>query len=989
MKIFKKLMMVCMLVVPIWLAAQTTVNGVISEQGTGFSLSDVTVTNESTLEETFADMDGNFTIQAHKGDRLVFSLDGYDDVIVNYNNESSVNVVMRTGSTYQLDDVVVIGYGTTTHKDATGSMVAVTEKDFNQGLNTAPEQLLTGKVAGLQINTAGGAPGTGSQIRIRGGSSINASSDPLFVVDGVPMDNGTTVAGSSNPLNYINPSDIESISVLKDASATAIYGARASNGVIIITTKRGKKGKKLGINFNSTVSVSERMNQVDVLSADEFRNAVMQRGSESVQALLGNSNTNWQDEIFKTALGYDNNLGITGMITDNLPFRISLGYTNQDGILKTGNFERTTASISLTPSLFDNHLTIDINARGSYEENRFADAGAIGNAIRMDPTQSVYADSDRFGGYWEWLLNGVPNVNSNRNPLAMLMMKQDLAYVRRSVGNIKFDYKVHGFEDLTATLNLGYDYSDSNGKNLVSDSAALSYAAGGINKDYKQIRRNNLFDFYLNYNKEIPSIKSKIDVTAGYSYQSFDYDNYEINQNFRRTKENPETYYDINTRVLIGFFGRLNYTFNEKYLLTATIRRDGSSRFSKDTRWGWFPSLAAAWNVADENFLKDSKTVSNLKLRLGWGITGQENLGGNPYPYLPIYMSSTNQYAYYPMGNDNFVPILRPNIYDPYLKWEEQTTWNIGLDFGFFNNRMWGSVDFYKKITDDMLQTVAAPLPNLNNQITTNIGSMENQGVELALGGDIIRTTDLTWTLNANATYNENVVTSISGGGNQDFYTTGGISGGIGNNVQVIMVGAPAGSFYVYEQVYDQNGSPIQGAYVDRNGDGIINEEDLRAFHSGRPDWTLGLNSNLTYKNWDFGFSMRASLGNYNYNNVASDIGTYAGLIGTNGFLSNVQSDALDTGFITNEYFSDYYVQNASFLRMDYLTLGYTFHKVFGKTDIRFNGTVQNVFVITDYDGLDPEIIQTNADPRQATMGIDNNFYPRPRIFSLGVNVNF
>lgn len=976
-----------MLMLPFWALSQTTVNGVISEQGTGFSLSDVSITNENTLEETFSDMDGNFSIQASEGDRIVISMEGYDDIVVNYKNESSLNVVMRTSSTYQLDDVVVIGYGTTTHKDATGAVTSVTEKDFNQGLNTAPEQLLTGKVAGLQINTAGGAPGTGSRMRIRGGSSLSANNDPLFVVDGVPMDNGASIAGSSNPLNYINPSDIESVSVLKDASATAIYGARASNGVIIITTKRGKKGKKLGINFNSTVSLSERMNQVDVLSADEFRNVVMQRGSESVQSLLGNSNTNWQDEIFKTALGYDNNVGITGMITDNIPFRASLGYTNQDGILKTGNFERTTASVSLTPSLLDDHLTIDINARGSYEENRFADSGAIGNAIRMDPTQSVYSDSDRFGGYWEWLLNGVPNVNSNRNPVAQLMMKDDRAFVKRSVGNIKFDYKIHGFEELKATLNLGYDYSESNGRNIVSDSAALSYAAGGIFKRYNQIRRNQLLDFYLNYNKEIPSIKSRIDATAGYSYQSFDYDNYEVNQNFQQDLEEPLTYPDITPRVLIGFFGRLNYTFNDKYLLTATIRRDGSSRFHPDVRWGWFPSVAAAWNISDEDFLKDSKTVSNLKLRLGWGITGQENILG-AYPYLPVYLSSTNQYAYYPMG-DTFVPILRPNIYNEAVKWEEQTTWNVALDFGFFNNRMWGSVDFYKKITNDMLSTIAAPLPNLNNLVVANVGSMENQGVEIALGGDIIRSTDWTWTVNANATYNENKITKLTGG-NDDFYTLGGISGGIGNNVQVNMVGVAAQSFYVYEQVYDENGSPIQGAYVDQNGDGVINEQDLRPFHNGQPDWTLGLSSNLKYKNWDLGFSMRANLGNYMYNNIASDIGTYVGLMGSNGFISNVQSDALNTEFVTQpEYFSDYYVQNASFLRMDYLSLGYTFHKVFGKTDIRFSGTVQNVFVITDYDGLDPEVAQVNTDSNQATVGIDNNFYPRPRIFSLGVNVNF
>ncbi len=980
MKLLNKIYVVCLLVIPMWVAAQTTVTGVVTEDGTGFTLPDVAITNQNTLEEAYTDLDGSYSIEASEGDVLIFSMEGFNDMTVNYNNQSAVNVTLATSSSYKLNEVVVIGYGTTTHKDATGSVVAITEKDFNDGIATAPEQLLTGKVAGLQITTGGGAPGTGSLIRIRGGSSLTANNDPLFVVDGIPMDNGATIAGSSNPLNFINQSDIESISVLKDASATAIYGARASNGVIIITTKRGKKGKKLGINFNSSVTLSERINQIDVLSADEFRNAVIARGNDATIGLLGNSNTNWQDEIFKKALGYDTNIGINGMIANAVPFRFSLGYTNQDGILKTSNFDRTTASVSLTPSLLDNHLTIDINARGSYEENQFADTGAIGNALRMDPTQSIYSGSDRFGGYWEWMLNGVPNVNSNRNPVGILNMKDDHSFVNRSVGNIKLDYKIHGFEDLKAVLNLGYDYSESNGKTIVPDSAALSYAGGGVMKDYKQIRRNQLFDFYLNYNKNLASIKSKLDVTAGYSYQSFDYDNYEINQNYRGTKENPETYYDINTKVLIGFFGRLDYSFNEKYLLTATIRRDGTSRFSEDNRWGWFPSLAAAWNIAEEGFLKDSKTVSNMKLRFGWGITGQENISNSPYPYLPIYLSSTNQYAYYPIGDGNFVPILRPNIYNPNIKWEEQTTLNFGLDFGFFGNRMWGSVDFYKKETQDMLQEVAAPMPNLNNRIVTNIGTMENQGVEITMGGDIIKTTNLTWTVNANATYNENKITKISGESENEFYYAGeGISGGIGNNVLVNMLGQPSYTFYVYEQVYDANGNPIEGAYVDRNGDGQINEQDLRPFHSGRPDWTIGFNSSLNYKNWDFGFSMRANLGNYLYNNIASDIGTYAGLIGTNGYLSNVQSDALNSGFNTNQYFSDYYIQNASFLKVDYITLGYTFNELFGKTKMRFYGTVQNAFTITEYDGLDPEI----------GSGIDNNFYPRPRIYTFGVNVNF
>ena len=984
MKLLNKIYVVCLLVVPIWAVAQTTVTGVVTEDEAGFTLPDVTVTNQSTLEEVFTDLDGAFSLQASEGDVILFSLDGYDDMSINYNNESSLNITMRTSSSFQLDEVVVIGYGTTTYKDATGSVVAVTEKDFNEGIVTAPEQLLTGKVAGLAITTGGGQPGTGSLIRIRGGSSINAVNDPLFVVDGVPMDNGASIAGSSNPLNYINSADIESISVLKDASATAIYGARASNGVIIITTKRGNKNKKLGVTLNSSVSLQDRINQVDVLSGDQFRQVINERANEDVAALLGTANTNWQDEIFKKALGYDTNVGLTGNITPNLPFRLSLGYTNQDGMLKTSNFERTTASVSLTPSLLDDHLKIDINAKGSVEENQFADTGAIGSAIMMDPTQPVYSGNSDFGGYWEWLnADGNPNANATRNPLALLMLKDNHSYVNRLVGNVKFDYKIHGFEDLKAVMNLGLDYSQSSGSETVPAFARMNYNSdvpdnGGLRRDYDQIRRNQLFDFYLNYNKEVASIKSLFDVTAGYSYQSFDYDNHELS-----TSENGEVlngeFSDINTRVLLGFFGRFNYTFNEKYLLTGTLRYDGTSRFAEDVRWGWFPSLAAAWNISEEGFLKDSKTVSNLKLRAGWGITGQENLNNQPYPYLPIYLSSVNQYAYYPIGG-NYVPTLRPNIYDPLIKWEETTTWNIGLDFGFFNNRMWGSVEYYLKETEDMIQNVAAPLPNLNNRITTNIGTMENRGVEIALGGDLIKSTDFTWTVNANATFNENEITKISGAGNNEFYLTGdAIAGGTGNLVLANMVGAPSYSFYVYEQVYDANGTPIEGAYVDQNGDGQINDQDLRIFHSGRPDWMLGFSSNLTYKNWDFGFSMRANIGNYLYNNVASNVGTYAATRGTNGYLANIQADALNSQFENNEYFSDYYIQNASFLKMDYMTLGYTFDKIFGKTNMRFYGTVQNVFTITEYDGLDPEI----------GSGIDNNVYPRPRIYTLGVNVNF
>lgn len=942
MNFLRKIFVVCMLVAPMWVGAQTTVDGVVTDSQTGFPLVGVKVTNQRTNTIKLTKPNGAFQIVAKKGDLLVFSLKGHAEVSLLYDGQKKLAVKMDL-ATHSLDEVVIIGYGTTTNKDATGSVVSVSAKDFGEGMITSPEQLLVGKVPGLHITTGGGAPGTGSMIRIRGGSSLNAVNTPLFVVDGVPMDNGATVAGSSNPLNYINPSDIASVSILKDASATAIYGSRASNGVIIITTKKGHKGDKLGVTFNSSVAVYDRINQISVLSADQFRKVINNRADQRVADLLTDANTNWQNEIFKTALAQNHYLGINGVIGEAVPFRASVGHTDQDGILKTGNFERTTASLSLSPSLFDNHLKIQLNVRGAYEETRFADQGAIGSAIRMDPTKPVYSDNDNFGGYWEWLNSqGDPNPNATRNPVALLKLKNNHSYVSRSVGNVKFDYKFHFLPELKATLNLGYDYAEGKGSVVVPPYARMNYNTnhpdyGGLDSRYSQVRRNTLLDFYLNYNKELPSIKSKIDVTAGYSYQKFYVNDKSLSQNYIHNDTTLQR--SIPTeRFLIGFFGRMNYTFHDKYLLTATVRRDGTSRFSEDTRWGWFPSVAVAWELKEENFLKNVDALSNLKLRLGWGITGQENIGNNPYPYLPIYDLSVNDLAYYPIGGV-FVPTLRPRIYDPNIKWEEQTTWNVGVDFGFFNHRLWGSVDVYKKVTDDMIQTVSAPLPNLNNQIVTNTGSMENKGIEISLGGDIVRTPDLLWSVTANATYNENEITKISGASGREFYKTGGISGGVGNTVLVNMVGHPSYSFFVYEQVYDKNGTPIEDAFVDQNKDGLINQKDLVVYHSGRPKWILALSSNLRYKNWDMSFALRANLGNYLYNNVASDVGTFTAVRGTVGVLTNIQSDALNSKFTNNHYFSDYYVQDASFLKLDYLTVGYTVKNIFNDVNLRLYGT--------------------------------------------------
>lgn len=980
MKIINNFYFVFFLLIPFMGYSQTTVEGVVKDS-TDFPLTGVEVTNQDTDIKETTDFEGKFEISADEGDLLQFKMEGYDTQSVKYSGQASINIVMNRSKQF-LDKVVIVGYGTTTHKDATGSVASVTSEDFNNGDRTSPEKLLTGKVPGLQVNS-GGAPGSGSTIRIRGGSSLNASNDPLFVVDGVPLDNGTGVSGTANPLNSINPSDIESISVLKDASATAIYGSRASNGVIMITTKKGKNNQELKFDFNYTMSVHDRIKQTDVLSSDQFRDVMNERAADNVSDLLTNEDTNWQDEIFRTAIAHDADLSASGVIGGFLPFRASVGYTNEDGILKTGNFERTTGSINLSPSFFDDHLDIEANVKGSYEENQFPNEGAIGSAMRMDPTKPVYSDNDDYGGYWEWLSSsGNPNTNATQNPVALLDLRDNHSYVKRSIGNLKFDYNFHFLPELKAVLNLGYDYSEGKGSETVPPFARSEFNAdnpddGGLKSSYKEIKRNTLLDFYFNYNKDFDGLKSSVDFTAGYSYQKFAVDEHSISQNYEQTttdydKRSP---YD---RLLIGFFGRLNYTFNDKYLLTATLRRDGTSRFSKDDRWGWFPSVSLAWDLAEESFLEESDAVNSLKLRLSWGVTGQENLGDNPYPYKPIYESSINHLAHYPIG-DNYVSTLRPNIYDPHIKWEEQTTWNIGLDYGFFDDRLHGAIDFYKKKTKDMIQSIAAPLPNLNNEIETNVGSMENKGVELEIGGDIIKNDNLTWSAKANATYNENKITKISGTSNSEFYQVGGISGGTGNTIQVNQVGHSAQSFYVYEQLYNTDKNPIEDAYVDQNDDGKINEKDLRVYHSGRPKWTLGLSSDLNYKNWDFSFSMRANLGNYMYNNVASDVGTFASTRGTNGFLANIQSDALNSEFENNRYFTDYYIQNASFLKMDYITLGYTFNDLFKDINLRLFTTVENAFTITDYDGLDPEI----------SGGIDNNFYPRSRIYSIGINLNF
>ncbi len=959
-----------------------TVTGKVTDAGNGELLPGVTIVVKGTTNGTITNFDGEFSLNVEEGLTLAFSFIGYTPQETVVGSANVINIQLEQ-SMENLDEVIVIGYGQVKKDDATGSVAAVSSDDFNMGAITSPQELVTGKIAGVQITNGGGAPGAGSTIRIRGGSSLSASNDPLFVIDGVPVDNDG-ISGMRNPLNTIHPSDIETFTVLKDASATAIYGSRASNGVILITTKKGRKGTPLKISYNGYSSVSTPSGSIDVLNADQFSKLVIEeKGADSnAAALLGLANTDWQDEIFRTSISSDHNISATGNIAD-MPFRASIGYSDQQGILKTSGLNRLTGSFGINPSLFEDHLSINLNLKGMLIDNSFANGGAIGSAVSFDPTKPVYNPGNNYGGFYTWTQpNGDPNTLAPNNPMALLMMHKDESSVQRSLGNLQFDYKFHFLPELKATLNMGYDYSKSEGTVVDENNAPWTFSnGGGYKREYTQDKKNELLDFYLTYAKDIESIDSRVDVMGGYSWQHFWRENYQYATNGSGSEILTPKNWDPTESFLVSYFGRLNYTFKERYLLTLTVRQDGTSRFSPDTRWGLFPSAAFAWKIKEESFLKDSKTVSDLKLRFGYCITGQQNIGSNDYPYLPRYTYGVDN-ARYQFGNE-FYTTIRPEGYDANIKWEETTTYNVGIDYGFINNRITGTIDAYYRKTDDLINFIPVPAgTNLTNMLLTNVGDLENRGIEFSIEGRIISKTDLSWKVGFNATYNENKITKLTATDDPNYLGvfTGGISGGVGNTIQIHSVGKPASSFFVYEQVYDANQKPIEGLYVDRNNDGEITGDDRYHYKKAAPDVFMGFNSMLNYKEWDFSFGGRINLGNYAYNNVWSSGATLNNLYWSTGYMNNVPSNTLDTRFQNPEFFSDYYVKNASFLRLDNISVGRTFKNLYNeKMDIRLYGTVQNVFVVSQYKGLDPEVGN----------GIDNNLYPRPRVFMLGVSIDY
>lgn len=964
--------------------AQTgAVTGTVTDSGDGQTLPGVTVLIKGTTSGAATDINGKYTLDVSPNATLVFSYVGYESQEIVVQPNTTLNVVLVAQLT-SLDEFVVIGYGVQKKEDATGSVTAIDDRDFNTGSITSPIDLISGKVAGVQITTGGGAPGDAATIRIRGGSSLSASNDPLFVIDGIPVDNDG-ISGMRNPLNTINPNDIETFTVLKDASATAIYGSRASNGVILITTKKGsigQGGKPVTLDYSGTFSFYTPTKKIDVLSTDQFRTEIMDRHPDQAE-LLGNASTNWQDEIFENAFGMDHYLSATGAVSV-VPYRVSVGYSDQDGILKTDNLERITLSGGINPSLFDDHLKVNLNAKNMMIENRFADRGAIGAALQFDPTKPIMSeDSEAYGGYWEWLQgNGNPVAQATRNPVGLLMLRDDISDVNRFIGNAQLDYKFHFLPELRANLNLGLDNSKAEGTVKVPDYAASNFTNGGTNNWYEQEKKNELLEFYFNYNKQVSSIDSKFDVMVGYSWQHFWRSNYSINSNVAGDAALTDTIDDKTESYIVSFFGRFNYTFKNRYLLTFTMRNDGTSRFSPDTRWGLFPSVAFAWKVNEESFLKNSKTISQLKLRLGYGITGQQNISDDDYPYLPRYTYSQVN-AQYQMGNV-FYTTLRPSGYDANIKWEETTTYNMGIDYGFAADRYYGSLDFYYRQTKDLLNFIPVPAgTNLTNFILTNIGDLENRGVEFSIFTRPIVQQDLSMEVGFNVSYNKNEITKLIASDDPDYpgVETGGISGGVGNNIQLHSVGYSANSFYVYEQVYDTEGMPIQGMYVDRNGDGEITGDDRYHYKDPAADFFFGITARLNYKAWEFSFAGRANFGNYVYNNVASENGVYERLYRPEGpYLSNIANYVYDTEFQNPEYLSDLYIEDASFFRMDNIKLSYTFDNLFNDNlRLGISATVNNAFVITKYQGLDPEIFS----------GIDNNIYPRPRAYVLGINLHF
>jgi iron complex outermembrane receptor protein len=998
------LYLLCLLVTVTGLAQTKVVTGKVTSTDEGTGLPGVNIVEKGTQNGTITDGNGNFSINVGESATLVFSFVGYTTQEVPVQSQTSVNISLNPDVT-TLTELVVIGYGQQEKKDVTGSLAVVGAKDFNRGVVASPQDMILGKIAGVDVRTNNGAPGSGATIRIRGNGSINGNQDPLIVIDGFPVD-FSGISGSSNPLAALNPNDIESFTVLKDASATAIYGLRASNGVIIVTTKKGREGKP-EIAYNGNYSLSTPIKYMDVLSGDEARALAAELSAAGYPGInatsiarLGTENTDWQSEVFRNSFTHDHNISVAGT-EKNFPYRVSYGFTDQEGILKNTGFTRNSLNVNLTPTFLDGNLKVTLTAKGSNTQHNFGAAGAVGAAVAFDPTQPVYDGNTAWGGYYTWIStsstlpngqrdpNGVPITLATANPVSLVEQTDNRSVVNRGLINAQLDYRLPMLPELKLTVVGGLDYSKSEGHNNAPENAAWTYANGGGRKnDYTGLNKAKLFDIYANYSKSFGA--HNVDATVGHSYQSFTRDGTNFERNGAETTftdsqlaedgvtREPRDFVG-NPNYLLSFFGRVNYSFADKYLVTLSARNDASSRFSEENRWVIFPAAALGWRINKEGFLDGSTTVSDLKLRASIGKTGQQEVGGNAYPYLSTYQVS-NATAQYQFGN-TWIPTYRPQAYNANLQWETAVQTDIGLDFGFYNNRLTGTIDFYQRESENLINTI--PLPagtNFSNFVVTNIGSLSNKGYEVTLRGDVVRTDNVTWNIGFNFTHNTNNVSKLLLIDDPNYVLDfGGI--GLQRFIQGAKVGEPVYFFNVFQQVYDQAGNPIQGLYVDRTGSGGPVTDNLAnkyPLHKPQPDYMMGINSTVNFGDWDFYMSGRVNIGNYVYNQVAANA-YYDNFFYPVGYFNNMPSYIYDTKFGSWQGYSDYYIQNASFFKMDNMSLGYNVKQLFSeKLRGRFSFTVQNAFIITKYEGIDPE-----------TGGIDNNIYPRPRVFMLGLNLTY
>lgn len=966
---------------------RTLVSGTVIDAESELGLPGVNIVVQGTMIGTTTNADGYYELRVPSlQDTLRFSFLGFSTVFEPINGRTEVDITMEVE---QLSggELVVIGYGTQEVGDNTGSVNSITAADFNEGAVNSVQDLFQGKAAGVNVTSGDGSPGGGATVRIRGGSSLSASNEPLYVVDGVPLDGGG-ISGMRNPLNTINPNDIESISVLKDASATAIYGSRASNGVIIINTKRGREGQDLRFTYSTKLSYQTIAEKAEVLDTETFRQVITDEVGGSAVNLLGNADTDWQDAIYENAFSQEHNLSVSGAV-DFLPYRVSIGFAGNDGMLRTDRNERLTGAVALNPSFFDDQLKVDLNFKGMRVNNQFANQGAIGAAVVFDPTQPIETGGP-WGGYYTWLNNDDdPITIATDNPVALLEQRDDRSKVNRAIANAKLEYSLPFIDGLNAVLNAGIDYSDVvNGEVIVPENAAFEYSGdpetSGLFSTYDQRKENELLDFYFNYNKDVLDIESTFDITAGYSWEHHYEEGSSYVTNFDRDDTaNLDVRSDTDyatENYLVSFFGRLNYTLRDKYLLTFTLRQDGTSRFSEDNRWGLFPSLAVAWKMHEESFLADAEDITELKLRLGYGVTGQQNIGQGDYPYLAAYTYSEAT-ARYQFGNE-FITTLRPEGYNADLKWEETTTYNAAIDYSLFNDRIYGTLEAYYRETNDLLNVIpVAAGSNFTNRILSNVGTLEVRGLELSVNTRLVSRENFYWEVGVNGAFNDDEITKLTTVDDPSYLgvETGGIAGGVGNNIQIHSVGYPRSSFFVFEQVYDTDGNPIEGLYVDRNGDGVVNESDMYRYKDPSADFQFGFSTRVEYKNWDASLSAHGMVGNYVYNNVSSANSAYS-LLSYQNYLINAPTSIMDNDFQNQQLFSDHFVENASFFRLDNVNVGYTFNSPFDLLNsARVSVGVQNVFVITKYKGLDPEVFG----------GIDNNIYPRPRIFNVGLNLNF